>query len=402
MAEFVDKNEDGKDDKTGETRSQFNARQRREALGGTGSTTTGFYTDGRTVNLGTQTYAAGRPSQGGYVSVPKTGQVDDAKNAFSGGLLSNDPNTISIAQWMYKAGVIKYDITQNFEQGYVAATKAYNTAVERTADANQFGNANVSVLDMLSMKIGSAAPGGPSTTKQFTSYTKEQAKQKAVEAYKTILGRAPTQQEIDDFSHGLISSAKAHPTIQRTSASGKTQRVTQGFDERTWTFGYMAAKIPANQDLAGSAGVAQDTVKRLSEQYGYKPSSIMSAGMVNDIIQQRADATSTEQKFKEQAKILFPHLSDKIDAGLTVRAIADSYINNVSTLLEKNPTNVDLFNPYVREALQQRDANGQYVLPTADEHARIIRSKPEWLKTNNGKETLMSAADNILKQMGFE
>jgi hypothetical protein len=32
----------------------------------------------------------------------------------------------------------------------------------------------------------------------------------------------------------------------------------------------------------------------------------------------------------------------------------------------------------------------------------MLREKPEWLDTRNAKQSLMSAADGILRQMGFE
>lgn len=377
--------------------------------GGTGGATglTGF-TDQRTVVLNRTA-----PTYGQYDRTPRvqqqTGTVSAAKDAFSGGLLNNDPDTISIAKWMYDTGIIRYDITQNFEAGYSAATSAYNAAVSRAADsafAAGIGNAKT-VLDMLTMKMGTGAytgGSGSSVSKQVISYTAEQARKKAIDAYRAIIDRDPTEQEIVEFSNALINSAKATPSVQKVSKKGgaTVQETTQGFDEKTWTLGFMASKIPTEGDLRGAAGAAQDLVSTFAEQYGYRPTSISTASYVRDIIEGRMDQAGLEQAFKEQAKILYPHLSEKIDAGMTPRKIADPYIANTMNILEKSATEVDMFNPYIKEALSYRDDTGNYILPTADEHARMLRNKQEWLDTRNAKQSLMSAADNILKQMGFE
>lgn len=375
---------------------------------GQGTSTVTGYTDQRTVVLNRTA-----PSYGPYDRTPRSqqqvGTVSAAKDAFSGALLNNDPDTIAIAKWMYDTRIIPYDITKNFEAGYGAATSAYNAAVSRAADsafAAGIGNSKT-VLDMLTMKMGSGAyadGSGSSTSKQIMSYTMDQARKKAIDAYRTIIDRDPTEQEINEFANGLINSAKATPAVQKVSKKGgaTVQETTQGFDEKTWTLGFMAGKIPADGDLRGAAGAAQDMVATFAEQYGYRPTSTTKASYVRDIIEGRLDQNSLEQAFKEQAKILYPHLSDKIDAGLNPRKIADPYIANTMNILEKSVSEVDMFSPYIKEALSYKDANGMYALPTADEHASMLRNKQEWLETRNAKESLMGAADNILKQMGFE
>jgi hypothetical protein len=349
----------------------------------------------------------GRSETGIITGAPNIGNVSSAKNRFNGGLISQDPNTLAIADWMFNSGIISLD--PRTPRGAAAASKIYNRAVDAAADAYEFGNMQISVMDMLSRMdytggTQTGSGGGTSTYKQYTSYTKDQARKKAVDAYRAVLGRSPSEQEIAEFSNGLMKAAKAAPSIQKTKAGGRStsQETTQGFNEKDWTLGYLSAKIPLNEDLQGASGVAQDMIAALSEAYGVKLSPALAYDSVRDIIEGKTDVDGIEQVFKEQAKILFPHLSDKIDAGLNPRKIADAYIANTVNILEKGPTSVDMFNPYVKQALTYKDKDGNYALPTADEHARMLREKPEWLDTRNAKTTLMSAADGILRQMGFE
>ena len=404
---YSDKDGDLKDDATGLGRAEYELKY----PGSSGLP--GGFTDGRTVVISPgrmQNRTAGRPGSPSVVqsmSAPNVGNVTDAKALFNGGLLDQDPNTLAIADWMFKSGIISLD--PRTPRGAAAASKAYNKAVDLTADVNQFGNMQVSVMDMLGRMdytggTTTGSGGGTSTYKQYTSYTKEEARKKAVDAYRAVLGRSATEQEITEFTNGLLKAAKAAPTVQKTKAKGKTtvQETTGGFSEKDWTLGYLSAKIPTDVDLQGASGVAQDMIASLSEAYGVKLSPALAYDSVRDIIQGKTDADGLEQVFKEQAKILFPHLSDKIDAGLNPRKIADSYIANTVNILEKGPTSVDMFSPEVKQALTYKDAAGNYALPTSDEHARMLREKPEWLDTRNAKQSLMSAADGILRQMGFE
>jgi hypothetical protein len=334
--------------------------------------------------------------------------VSDAKSKFRGGLIAGDPATQSIATWMFNSGLITKNPTTL--AGIEQASKVYNQAVDYTADANAFGDTTKNVMDMLSQgygggtTTGSGSGSGSSTYKQYTSFTKEQARKKAVDAYQAVLGRSPNAKEIAEFTNGLLNAAKASPTIQKTKtgSKGTEQETIPGFNEKDWTLGFLSSKIPTQGDLLGASGSAQDMISAFSQDYGIKLSSRLAFDTVRDVIEGKIDQAGVEQMFKEQAKILFPHLSEKIDSGLSPRKIADAYIGNTTKILEKGITEVDMFNPHVKEALTKKDDKGNYVLPTADEHARMLRSKDEWLDTRNGKETLMRAADNILKTMGFE
>lgn len=400
---FEDANGDGRDDVTNETRTQHSERRTAEIVTPIVQNAVSGYT-GDTGSVVLTPGSKSGPSREYSVIAPEVVSTSEAKNKFKGGLLTGDPNSLAIGNWMFKAGLISVDPSSSYA-GVDQATKIYNRAVDYASAAYSVGDVNRSVLDFLSMVPGSGggSGSGSSTSKQIQNYTPAQARDKAINAYRAILGRSATEQEISEFTNALINSAKNTPSIQKVSSKGgaTVQETTQGFDEKTWTLGFMAGKI-GEGDLAGSSGVAQDTIKAMAQNYGINLSQQLSYDLVRDLIQGKTDEAGVEQVFKEQAKIMFPHLAEKIDAGFSPRKIADPYISNTMNILEKSATEADMFSPYVKEALSYKDANGNYALPTADEHARMLRGKEEWLSTRNGKESLMSAADNILKQMGFE
>jgi hypothetical protein len=396
---FIDVDGDGKDDETGETRTQHSNRLATEQINAKLDTLTSNY-----LGTGSVLISPGQKFGPSTIVKPVVVTTTEAKKTFEGKLLTRDADALAIGDWMYKAGLISISPSSGFA-GVDQAVKIYNRAVDYASAAYSVGDVNKSVLDFLSMVPGSNGPGagGSSTSKQIQSYTPAQARDKAINAYRAILGRSATEQEITEFTNGLINSAKNTPSVQKVSSKGgaTVQETTQGFDEKTWTLGFMAGKI-GEGDLAGSSGVAQDAIKAMAQKYGINLSTQLAYDLVGNLVQGQTDEAGAEQVFKEQAKIMYPHLSEKIDAGFSPRQMADPYINNTMNILEKSSTEADMFSPYIKEALSYKDQNGVYVLPTADEHARMLRGKDEWLQTRNGKESLMSAADNILKQMGFE
>ena len=69
--------------------------------------------------------------------------------------------------------------------------------------------------------------------------------------------------------------------------------------------------------------------------------------------------------------------------------------------MEENDLNVGLDNKFVKQALSNRNEKGEYQIMDEDSFARGIRSTDEWLNTRNAKESMLSAADQVLKQFRF-
>lgn len=285
---------------------------------------------------------------------------------------------------------------------------AYKTALDWSAAAIAGGNLNFDVLkamQQIGMQNGGGGGSQGGTYKDFAGYTDEQLKQKAIDSYTGILGRTPTAAEQKAFAKALKSGAAAAPAVTKRSKSGKTTTTTKGFDEGAFIAGYMANQIPEQgSELDGLAGSVQDMIDKYKEAYGIDPSSSFKYNAVRDIVgagDRQSALNNLEQQLKEQAQILYPSLKEKIDAGMTVRAIADPYISSYSKLMETNALNVRLDNKHIQGALSAKNDKGEYVMPSQDDFARSLRGTEEWLNTNNAKETMLSAADSVLKSFGF-
>jgi hypothetical protein len=373
---------------------------------------------------GIETDSSGSNYSGATVTIPKiryygtpggrqqgntvnwgTSTVAKAVESFSGAYSTGRADATAIANALISGGLLKPNAT------LTQLVSAYTSALNMTARINAGGNKDATLFDAISLMgkgttgTTGGGGGGGGTNRSFTTYSDAQAKERANAAYNAVLGRKPTEKEQKAFIKALRAGAKAAPAITKYSASGKTQKTQQGFDESAFIAGYMSDKIPdPSEDLDGVAGQVQDLIDNYREQYGVNPTQSFVRNSIKRIVGSSdpgGEKANLEQQLKEQAQVLYPALKEKIDAGITVRAIADPFISTYSRLMEENDLNVDLNNKFVRSALSNKNEKGEYQIMDEDSFARQIRSTDEWLNTRNAKETMLSAADGILQQFGF-
>lgn len=358
--------------------------------------------DNQAVILGYTYGGAKTPGSGPIIS-----KASDAKEAFKTGLYSNSASTWNTVSKLYGMGLIKG--TPGTTKFLDSAMSSYNKLVDLAA-----GNPNMSLMDIATFRAGSGdgtttgtgAGSGKSIYKTYTKYTDEQATQLAKDTYEQYLGRAATSQEISEFKTALTRAAQAAPSVQLTK-DGKggvtTQETTKGFNEASWVTGYISARVGLDQidEVAGKMGTINDAFEKLQESYGYRPTKAMRLKDTQDVIEGRTTIDDIAGRYKEQAKALFPALREALDAGMTVRQIADTKIAAKAKILEQPEEKINLFDPDIIAALSTKNDKGENVSMTDDEFGRTLFKKPEWLNTKNAKETLRSAADDIVKEFGF-
>lgn len=372
-------------------------------MAGGDETTTGVdwdsYIDRDAITVEYSPWSGGTPAG---TMVWQSKNILSSYEEYIAGITSNSTAANAITRELISSGMVQAG------SGADKFVSAYKQALLMTAQANATAGNNANVFEVMNL-IGGGSPtsgGSGGTYKDVIRYTDDQVKQKAINAYTGILGTDPTDVEIAEFARALRAAAQAAPSIQKVSGSGKMRETTAGFDERAFIAGFMSTKVPdANADLGGAAGGIQDLIENYKQNYGVNPTAGFIQSAIKNIVKStdpNAAKADLEAQLKEQAQILYPALRDKIQAGVSVRAIADPYISTFSKLMEKSDMSVGLDNNYVSKALSSKNDKGEYQIMDQNEFARQIRSSNEWLDTRNAKETMLSAADGILKQFGFK
>jgi len=153
--------------------------------------------------------------------------------------------------------------------------------------------------------------------------------------------------------------------------------------------------------LGGTAGQAQFKLKQLAYMNGVD----MSDSAIMNYAQQTAAGVTTiqdaEQNIRNMAMSMYPNYAEQINSGINMIDIAQPYIQSMAKTLEINPADLKLTDPRIKEALNGLDSKGNPSGITFTDFENRLRKSPEWLKTNNAREQIMSVGNDVLKNMGL-
>lgn len=97
----------------------------------------------------------------------------------------------------------------------------------------------------------------------------------------------------------------------------------------------------------------------------------------------------------------YPGYADQIEAGVSMKDIAEPYVQAYADTLEVPDTDVDMFNPKIKMALNQAGQDGKPSPMTLTDFTNMLRSTPDWSRTANAQGTVMGIGKQVLKDMGL-
>ena len=342
-------------------------------------------------------FAGNLPQKSTFVKYP----IADEVRRFQRDLYEPNPSrqTQIIVQGLAAAGRIKPTATPT--QIVVAYQKLLEQSGESFDPKTGTALTPTQILDVDIEFVAASASNKPKTaTKEqyFTQYTDEQAKNLARDGFRAAFGRNPTQQEANQYVRALRKAAASAPRQMVYNPDG-TRYMTDGFNFQQWNQGYLAAKMPIEEDLGGEFGVIQDRMQQALTEYGLDVSEDFRWNMLRRIGEGTATIETAVEQIKDLAKVRYSALAEQIDRGLTVQQVADPYLRRLNAILERADASVT--DPLVSQALNFTDEKGNPRLMSEREFEGLLRSQPEWQKTVNAKEEALSLADSVLAQMGF-
>lgn len=153
--------------------------------------------------------------------------------------------------------------------------------------------------------------------------------------------------------------------------------------------------------LGGQAGAAYQQLKSLAYDNGVK----MSEQALRNSAAYVVKGVSTMEK--EQANIrgiamgAYPAFSDQIAAGQSMRQIAQPYVSTMAQVLELPETDVDLFNPKIKMALNRAGQDGKPSPMSITDFQEMLKSTPDWRRTQNAQNSVMQIGRQVLTDMGL-
>lgn len=239
---------------------------------------------------------------------------------------------------------------------------------------------------------------------QKTDYWKSTSK--AVRTYDSLQATDPGQvrrlhrqkrQVIDNMAAEIginIGSTRRRELTRRATRLGwSDQELTEAMvDEHRYN---------PHAQRGGQIGDTIDELRSRAQEYGVPLSKQALNAWAERIVVNESSPDDYENYVQRLAKGRFPHLSDEIDRGITVRQYADPYIQTYARMMETNPQGIGLDNKHVSAMMDFRDPDeGERRSMTLSEAQAYIRSQDSWRRTRQAHEEYTGLANNLLEMFG--
>jgi hypothetical protein len=183
-----------------------------------------------------------------------------------------------------------------------------------------------------------------------------------------------------------------------------TQYTLGAWDDQTLQHA-LGSYYKRNETPTGQAAQFYQQLAQTYADYGVPYSNATLQYRVQQLVAGNTTADTYKQAAINSAKGLYPGLSQQLDQGLTVKDIADPYMQTMANMLEINPNTVKLTDPLVQKALQgQVVAEGGKATPTVttlSQFQQQLRADPRWQYTQNSKDEMSTALMHVGGDFGF-
>lgn len=155
-------------------------------------------------------------------------------------------------------------------------------------------------------------------------------------------------------------------------------------------------------ETSGMVAQTETDVRSLARDYGVNVSEDQMGDWIGGVIGGEYTTQTLADYVRDIARSKYLGYQKQIDAGMTVRDIAAPYLSSYSSILEVDPSNVDVQDNLIQKALQgQMGQDGTVTPQTVYDFEKTLRKDPRWLKTKNAKDDMTSMALQIGRDFGL-
>jgi hypothetical protein len=180
------------------------------------------------------------------------------------------------------------------------------------------------------------------------------------------------------------------------------QALTSGWDDqqiRTQLAGKYQPRL-VNGVHTGQYADTEAQLHALATNYGVPFTDAFLSKQVNDIQRGFNSVDGFEALARARAKSAYPQFAEQLDAGLTLRDIADPYISTMANTLELAETDIDLTEPWIKKALTQKNPDGTAGAVPLWQFERQLKDDPRWDKTKQARDDAFQTVRQLGKDFG--
>ena len=152
----------------------------------------------------------------------------------------------------------------------------------------------------------------------------------------------------------------------------------------------VGARFNPDGSPEGQAAAYSQQIHQIYAAQGLPLSDHTLNNYVSNLLAGKTTLDTYTQAALDAAKSMYPGLAHQLDSGMTVKDIADPYVQTMSNLLEINPQTIGIGNPLIKKALQgsivQNGDKAQATTTPLWKFEQQVRSDPRWQNTNNAHQ----------------
>lgn len=153
---------------------------------------------------------------------------------------------------------------------------------------------------------------------------------------------------------------------------------------------------------AGQAANLQQHMTQVAQSYGIPYTGDWMDGWISKVEAGADSLDGFTSLVQARAKASYPNLANQIDAGMTVKDVADPYISTYAQTLEVPTTQVTLDDPAIKRALSSVDPKtGQASTVPLWQFQRQLKDDPRYDKTQQARTDVYSTLGKVGAAFGF-
>lgn len=216
----------------------------------------------------------------------------------------------------------------------------------------------------------------PATYKAKLEAARVQAKQMAVE-----LGAILSDSRVEELAKNMI-----HFDWNEAQIANFLGRYVDFFDKGV---------------LGGVAGQAAREIRRQAYDLGIRVTEESILNNAQYIVRGVTSMQKVQAGLRQQAAGLYPAFAEQINAGASMHDIAQPYIQVMSTELGIPDTDINMFTPKVKQAINHIGASGEPEGMSLTDFTRMVRNDPAWNGTTQTVNKTLGVGREVLGVLGL-
>jgi len=216
---------------------------------------------------------------------------------------------------------------------------------------------------------------------------------------------ATVQTKIDNRAAELqqIARTQGVTLAEQTASQIARDSLRGGWNYQTYSTAVTSEAVKSTAGLSQlRAGKIGQDIREMAASYGISLSDTEINSYVNKFAVGEESNVSFEGKMREYAKVLYPAISNQIDAGSTFTDIVAPYRSKAAAILELEPDQIDFMDSKYLAAVTKTNDKGEQSMMSAREWEQELRTNRQfgYEFTQQAQSSAYSVADEIANLFG--